>query len=137
MNQITGRVSELGDGVNTITGSGASFTTYSYIEVNGTPIRKVKVLGGLETKLRGAVGLDEVTLFMSSDFLVGIKMPDRKTYSSAFPMPLFMKVFCYAIGLLGVVTIPFGLIILYFDHKLWKQVRAADEARKVPNAIVL
>lgn len=142
MKVVTGVLKEVGDGIVNIT-LGDKFTRYSYIEMDKEIIRNVLVYTGIDSKLSNAVDVTgEVTLYLSSDRLIGIKFPDGKTYRSNFRNGSFLvKIAPFILALnvlLGIITIPFlglGFFILYFTYLYSKYYKAVKESFTIPNAI--
>lgn len=146
-----GRVKQLGPGVSDMTHRLASME-YAYVElVDGTIVRSVSVVGGLDGKLTTAVEEDgDVELHVleggkKGNVLLAIRMRDGKTFASDVRQGRgTMYALVAVLTVLGVATIPFlglGFVFLWFAWRMWKAMRglegAGEHVSALPNVIVV
>ena len=137
MEQIEGVVKTLGPSKTTF--QGTSVTVYSYIEVGDRIIKKVTVFDGMNGPLQIAVQTPtSVTLYLKNGYLCGVRMPDGKIYASEMLGRIGLYAALVAAALLGLITLPFlgmGLFFFYLGWKVWKVLDAKNSAGNLPNAV--
>lgn len=143
---------ELGPSISQIHDSGAT-NDYSYVEFeDGTLLRNVRVLGGLDGKFHGAlqshqpVELHILTVSKRSAALMAIKTPDGKLYASTHGKSLVPLLYCIVAFLViaGLVTsgvFGLGLLLIAFAWFVFRKARLLSKAyrhvQELPNAIIV
>jgi hypothetical protein len=145
-----GVLKELGPAI-VDTSSAVPSTTYTFIEfVDGTLLRKIAVVGGLDGKLDGAMESKEpVELHVQpapkNSFLLAIKVGSDRLFATEISGNLFVLYGIFLILVaLGIATIwVFGLGLLFLGFAAWvwmaiSNVRSARRyVRALPNAALL
>lgn len=103
------------DSISTGQVHNGAMTKYALIEIGDDAPNNVKVLNGLDGKLRSSVG-DEVKLWIAKgEILVGIETAEGKTYMISRSATKGLAVLTYsAIGVVG-----FSLFATFAFHPMW------------------
>ncbi len=140
MQEYQGVLKELGQSSHIGSPIGdANIKTYTYVEIGGETLKKIKTYPGIDGKLRLALEYPEpVTLYVEGGYLCGMRTGDGRLFATEgrgfFPdllQTLSMAFLCLLTSLLiiGLLFMPY---MIWFFSRHWAFRRAA---RSLPGAV--
>lgn len=142
MQEYQGVLKELGQSSHVGSPIGdANIKTYTYVEIGGETLKKIKTYPGIDGKLRLALeSPDPVTLYVQGGYLCGMRTGDGRLFAtegrdffSDFCMTLLMFFLCLltSVLIIGLLYLPY---MIFFFSRHWA-FRSA--ARSLPGAVLV